>query len=582
MINVYKNLMWFFRKEWKQYVLLAVMYIIISVLVLIPTRVIGEVIDLIETGELVLTDLFQYVFLLVIVAVVLYFLHYFYHYLLNREKKLLGYELRERYINKLFDLDHSIYDEFSKGELYSRVTEDLEAITVAATNLLESFFSSIALFIVTVLAMVFTIHLSLTIFSLAILPFAFILFFRAIVRMHREFRSLRERYATMANRMLETIEGVKVIRAYNGELKQIEALDEDIDVHETTWQKIVRFEVNFQSTFDFVYVICFLIAFIYGSYLVLNYSISVGKLVSFVIYLGTLRGPLLKFGPILSDGLNAIVSNERLEAILNKGSFLLEPGATCQLNTFESLTFDGVYFKYPFDKDYTLRNINLTIQKGETIGIVGPMGSGKSTLIRQVFRQFNLTDGTIYINGEPIENYPIEQIRYLIGYVPQAKYLFGTSFNESLLIDESEFNTEFDYQRLEQALTSAGLKHEYQRFRDGHSHRINELGSSLSGGEKQRLAIARALLRDPEILILDDSLGSLDVKAEKEVIENIRRERKNKTNIIVTKQLAAVKDAHKIIVLDEGEIVAMGTHDELMETNEWYRHQYELQTGVEE
>lgn len=580
MIEVYKDLKWFFKQEWKQYILLALMHIVMSFLVIIPTRIIGDVIDLITDQQLTMPDLFQYVSLLVIIPVIIYFLHYFYHLLINREKQLLAYQLRSKYIEQLFDLDQSIYEEFSKGELYSRVTQDLEAITIAATTLLESFFSSFSLLVFTVLAMALTISWSLTLASLCVLPFAFILFFRAIFRMHRQYKVLREQYAKMANKMLETIEGVKVIRAYTAEQAEVNRLDELIDTHEQSLQKIVKFEANFHATFDIVYVICFCIAFIYGSQLVLDYTISVGQLVSFSLYLGTLRSPLLSFGHILSDGLNAVVSNERLGAILKKQSQLVQPGASCNLVQFESLTFDGVYFKYPFDHEYTLEDIHLTIRQGETIGIVGPMGAGKSTLIRQVFRQFNLTKGNIYINGEPIENYPIEQIRHLIGYVPQAKYLFGNSFNESLLI--SELETEYDYERLERAMSFAGLKQEYHRFREGHIHHINEMGSSLSGGEKQRLAIARAMLRDPEILILDDSLASLDANAEKEIIQNIHQERKGRTNIIVTKQFAAIMDAHKIIVLDDGKIVATGTHEELMATNDWYRHQYHLQHGIEE
>lgn len=580
MFNVYKDLKWFFKQEWKQYFIMALMHIAISFLVIIPTRIIGDVIDLISDQKMTMSDLFSYIAILVIIPVIIYFLHYYYHYLINREKQLLAYELRSKYIHQLFDLDQSIYEEYSKGELYSRVTQDLEAITIAATTLLESFFSSLSLLAFTILAMVFTINWSLTLATLFILPFAFIFFFRAIFRMHREYKTLREQYAKLANKMLQTIEGVKVVRAYTGEQAEVNRLDELIESHEKSLLNIVKFEANFHTTFDFVYVFCFCIAFIYGSHLVINHTITVGRLVSFALYLGNLRSPLLNFGHILKDGLNAVVSNERLGAILNKQSLLVRPGATCNLVEFESLTFKNVSFKYPFDNDYTLEDINLTIRKGETIGIVGPMGSGKSTLIRQVFRQFNLTEGEIYINGEPIEDYPIEQIRHLIGYVPQSKYLFGTSFNESLLIDELE--TEYDYERLERAMTFAGLKHEYIRFRQGHVHRINELGSSLSGGEKQRLAIARAMLRDPEILILDDSLASLDANAEKELLQNIHHERKNRTNIIVTKQFAAVKDAHKIIVLIDGRIVASGTHDELMATNEWYRHQYHIQMGIEE
>lgn len=580
MFKVYKNLSWFFKQEWKQYILIAIMLVLISFLAVIPTRIIGEVIDKIHTNTLDTTKLTQSIVLLVLVPLIMYFLHYFFHYLIHREKQLLAYEVRKRYLNKLFDLDASIYEAYSKGELYTRITNDLEAIAVSATTMLEEILSHGSLLLFTLLSMILTINLKLTIASLLLLPFAFIFFFRAVYRVHHLYKEQREVYATMADKMLESIDGVKVVRAYTEERSEVEKLHETIESNERAWQRIVKFESYFKTAFNLVYAICFGIAFIYGTYLVVNLQMSVGQLVSFTIYLGTLKNPLLSINTIFSEGLNAIISDERLTDILKKESEVsrVDDGDCCELVNFESLQFDHVYFKYPFDEHYALEDINLTINKGETIGIVGPTGAGKSTLIRQLFRQFNLTKGKILLNGLPIENYRNEQVRQLVGYVPQSKYLFGDSFDESILIGNPDAKEE----QIHYALDFAGLQDEYDRLQSGLHHKINHKGSSLSGGEKQRLAIARAMVRRPKILILDDSLSSLDADSEKKLVDNIREKRKGKTNIIVTKQFGAVKDAHRIIVLDKGKIVAQGTHEELYEQNKWYRHHYNIQIGKEE
>jgi ATP-binding cassette subfamily B protein len=237
---------------------------------------------------------------------------------------------------------------------------------------------------------------------------------------------------------------------------------------------------------------------------------------------------------------------------------------------FNEICFNNASFKYPFDDFEVIKNITFSIKSGETIGIVGPTGSGKSTLIRQLLREFNLTKGEIKIDGNDIKEYKIEDIRNLVGYVPQNHILFRRSVDENILIGNPNANNKL----LEKAMIMSDFKKDLSNLTEGSSTMVAELGESLSGGQKQRLSIARALVRDPEILILDDSLSAVDALTESNIINQLREYRKDKTNIIVAHRFSAVKNADKIIVLQNGEITDVGTSSELLKYDNWYKFQY--------
>jgi ATP-binding cassette subfamily B protein len=237
---------------------------------------------------------------------------------------------------------------------------------------------------------------------------------------------------------------------------------------------------------------------------------------------------------------------------------------------FNSIEFSNVSFKYPFDNFEVIKDISFTINSGETIGIVGPTGAGKSTLIRQLLREFNTTSGDILVDGINIKQYKIENIRNLVGYVPQNHILFRRSVDDNILIG----NPNASAKKIEKAMIMADFKKDLLNLNEGSSTMVAELGESLSGGQKQRLSIARALVKDPEILILDDSLSAVDALTEANIINQLKEYRKDKTNIIVAHRFSAVKNADKIIVLQNGEITDVGSSKELLKYDNWYKSQY--------
>ena len=577
MFQVYKDLGWFFKQEWKKYLIMLFLLLTVSFIAVIPASLIGYTIDAIKQRSITRDELLMLVGFLFSIGVLRYIIDWFYHYLINYEGQKLSYQLRQRYLEKLFVMDSTIFEEYTKGEILSRVTNDLQSITVAATQLLQEIVYNGSLLIFTMVAMTTTISLKLTIASVTIMPIAVLILMRIINHMRRYYSKHRIIYANMTEQVLESIEGVKVVRANVQEEKDYERLHHAISEDINSWRHIVKFESLFGPAFDFIYSLCYFIAFAYGSYLVIHQEISVGNLVSFSTYLAMLYGPIINLSNIFHQVNNAIISSERFKAILDQTPKVYNLPNAKPLSHFDSIVYDNVTFTYPNDSHATIENISFTLKNGETIGIVGPTGSGKSTLIRQLLRQFPLEEGQILIDGIPIEEYRIEDIRNIIGLVPQSHILFRDSVKANIQLGNPEASDEL----LKQSIVFADFMKDLAYLSDGLETLVGELGTTLSGGQKQRLSIARAVVREPEILILDDSLSALDAKTEETIIRNIKEQRKGKTNIIVAHRFSAIKEADQIIVLVDGKIQDIGTHDELMARGGWYREQYIKQTTME-
>ena len=267
---------------------------------------------------------------------------------------------------------------------------------------------------------------------------------------------------------------------------------------------------------------------------------------------------------------NIVIADQRFSEVMNLKPSVKNDDCPKNIIKFNEICFNNASFKYPFDDFEVIKNISFSIKSGETIGIVGPTGSGKSTLIRQLLREFNLTSGEIKIDGNDIKEYKIEDIRNLVGYVPQNHILFRRSVDDNILIGNPNAND----QTLHKAMVMADFKKDLLNLSEGSSTMVAELGESLSGGQKQRLSIARALVKDPEILILDDSLSAVDALTEANIINQLKEYRKDKTNIIVAHRFSAVKNADKIIVLQNGVITDVGSSKELLKYDNWYKFQY--------
>ena len=569
MKQAFKNLSWFFKQEYKKYIFLAILLIILSVTAIIPAKILGIAIDDIATGSLTLKRLIILVLALALIPIGRYFVAIIYHFIINALGHKLSYKLRENYISHLFELDLSTYEKYTKGDLIARATNDLQNLNVLATNFLQSVVFNSGM-VITAVVMMITINPLLTLASTIVMPFAIFWLNYARNKRRQYYKTHHEIYADMNEKVLESIEGVKAVRAYcqedNDFIKTKQAIDRDID----SWWKILKFESIYTPLFELVYALSYFIAIALGVYMVINNSISTGQLVTFLVNIGQLYGPLINLSNILNMVNNITISDDRYHEIMEIVPEVKDSETSVPMFTFKRIDFENVSFKYPFDSFNVIKNISFSINAGETIGIVGPTGAGKSTLIRQLLRQFNITEGKILFDGVDINNIKIEDAHNLVGYVPQDHILFRRRVDHNILVGKPKASSD----ELNSAVTLADFKKDIKELPLGIETMVAEFGGSLSGGQKQRLSIARALVKNPDILILDDSLSAVDALTETNIIKNLKEARIGKTNIIVAHRFSAVINADKIIVLQNGEITDIGTHHELLKYDNWYKMQY--------
>ena len=572
MKDAFKHIGWFFKEQWKKYVICAILLLVVSILPVFPARILGTAIDEIANGTINSTKLAYYVGLLFLIPLFTYIFNIFYHYIMNYLGHTLSYKLREKYIDHLFDLDVKAYEGYTKGDLIARATNDLNSLTMLATTFLQQLIYFVA-FIISALVMMVSISSLLTVASVLFMPIAIFFLNKKRIEKRKYYRTHHEIYSAMTENVLESIEGVKTVRAYCQEEQDYKKTKTAIDNDVNSWWVILDFEALFQPLFEIIYAVAYTIAISLGCYLVIKNEISPGDLVSFLIYVGMLYSPLVGLSNILNIVNNITISDTRVSEIMKLTPQVYDNEESKEIHKFEKIEFKNVSFKYEEYEFDVIKNITFEINRGETIGIVGPTGSGKSTLIRQLLREFNVTSGNIYIDGEDIKNYIISDVRDLVGYVPQNHILFRRTVEDNIIIG----NPNADKKQIQIAINAADFQKDIDNLPYGEQTMVSELGGSLSGGQQQRLSIARALVKDPEILILDDSLSAVDAITEENIINNLKEIRQGKTNIIISHRFASISKADKIYVICDGVISEEGNHEKLMSYDNWYSEQYQKQ-----
>ena len=579
MKKLIKHILWFIKQEWKTYILMFVLLISIATFALIPGWLLGLSIDTIISGGLTQQSLLFLGGSLIAFPVIRYGLSYFYNYTTVRKSQQLAHALRTKYLGHLFNMDSSFYEKYPKGDLISRVTGDLDSIIQSATSLLEGLVFNVGFIFITLVLMTATISWQLTLISVLIMPIGLTLLNLVRESKRKYFKKHRDIYAAFTEKMLESVEGQKAIRAYVQEDIDLKKQHKEINNDIESWRYIVKFENWFNPLFEVIYGIAYTLAFSFGTYFIIQQTMTLGGLITFITYIGMLYGPFISISGIFAQLSQSTIAIDRFEEVLNHIPTVHDSPSSQPIIAFKSIDFKGVTFQYPFDKQPVIKNISFSIQKGQTIGVVGPTGAGKSTLIRQLLREFNVTQGSVLLDQQPIETFKIEDIRQLVGYVPQSHILFKLPVEENIKIGKP--NASMD--GIKSAIKMADFEKDIPFLQSGLQTMMGETGVNLSGGQKQRLSIARALIKDPEILILDDSLSAVDMKTERTIVQHLKDLRQGKTNIIVTHRFSAIEQADLILVLEHGEITQRGTHESLIREEGWYKRQYITQlTGLEE
>lgn len=573
MFDVLGKLSWFYSQYWKQYTIAIFLLMIATILEVIPPYLLGSIIDILTAGEMTKSILVQYIFLFIGIIVVGYVLNFFWQYRLFEGAINLQKMMRRKLMTHFLRMTPTFYEKNRTGDLMARATNDLNAVSLTAGFGIMTLMDS-TLFLGTIIfAMGFVISWKLTLFAMLPVPIMAILIQYLGKLVHERYMKAQDAFGELNDSVLESVAGVRVIRAYVQENKDEANFAEMCeDVYEKNMHT-AKINALFNPITKIGTGISYVVALGYGAFLVSTGDLTVGQLVTFTVYLGLAVWPIFAIGELINVMQQGNASLDRVQETLEYEADVQNTQEPVVIRSPKSIGFDDLIFQYPMSQVKNLQQISLSLKKGETLGIVGKTGAGKTTFLRQLLREYPLSEGQLNVDGIDIAAQTKEQILDWIGYVPQDHVLFSRTIRENILFGKED-GTEADLQK---AIQLANFEKDLENLPQGLNTLVGEKGVSLSGGQKQRVSIARALIKNPEILILDDSLSAVDAKTEAKIITNIQSERSGKTTIITTHRLSSVQHANHIIVLDEGQIIEQGTHEELLRQNGWYKEQFDRQ-----
>lgn len=573
MFSVLFKLKWFFKDHWKRYTVAVSLLILASVIEIMPPWLVGKAIDTITLGNMSTELLSQYVLIFIGIIILTYALNFVWQYQLFGGSISIERILRSKLNRKFLHMTPTFYEKNRTGDLMARATNDLNAVATTAGFGIMTLIDSTMYMAALILAMGFLISWKLTIFAILPIPIlAFIMQYLGKI-IHAKYMVAQEAFGDLNDRVLESIAGVRVIRAYVQERADEQKF---ADMSEEVYEKnmvVERIDALFTPITKIGTGISYVIALGYGAFLVSRGEMTVGNLITFNVYLGMAVWPMFAIGELINVMQRGNASLDRVQETLDYEADVQDPAIPTLLKDAHSIGFDDVGFQYPLSQVKNLQNIRVNLLKGQTLGIVGKTGSGKTTFMKQLLKEYPIGAGKLTIGDTAISDQTKEQVLEWIGYVPQDHVLFSRTIRQNILFGKDDATEE----ELEEAIRLAHFQKDLMNLPMGLETLVGEKGVSLSGGQKQRVSIARALIKNPEILLLDDSLSAVDAKTEAKIIDNIQNERSGKTTIITTHRLSGIQHADHIIVLDEGLIVEQGTHQELLEQNGWYKEQYDRQ-----
>lgn len=578
MFQIFIKLGWFFKQYWKRYTFAIIALVIASIIDIIPPRLIGMAIDAIQYQTFTYESLIDLLIIYVMLLIASYIISYLWDYNLFGGAAIMEKLIRSRLMGGFLKMSPTFYGKYRTGDLMARSTNDLKAIQLTAGFGILTLVDSSIFMMLLIAVMGFSISWKLTIAALIPLPIMAYVMQKYGGIIHERFMKAQAAFGDMNNEVLESIHGVRVLRAYVQEKQdqnRFQSMTEDV------YQKnieVAKIDAMFEPTMKILVGVSYTIGLGYGAMLVFQNQLTIGQLVSFNVYLGMMIWPMFAVGELINIMQRGNASLDRVNEILDYQPDVLVPKNGMKISVPETIYFDDLSFSYPAAKEKALKNVTLTINSGETIGVVGKTGAGKTTLLKQLLREYPDVEGQLSISNIAIEELDIERLRSWIGYVPQEQILFSKTIRENIQFGKQEATDEEIFRVMEMACFLMDI----QTLPEGLDTKVGESGVTLSGGQKQRVALARAFIKDPKILLMDDSLSAVDGKTEAMIIDHLVRERQHKTTVIAAHRMSAVKHADKIIVLTDGKIAEQGTHQQLMAAGGWYSEQFLLQQLKEE
>jgi len=573
-MKIFLRLRWYFRIRWKEYSAAILMLTLIALLNLVPAALIGRLVDAVAQQKLTSDELTRFAAYIFAVGISVYLLRFFWRALLYSSSYKLAVLLRERVYKHLLKQPPTFFQRWPTGDLMARATNDVTAVEMLAGEGVLTLFDGVLTGLIVLGVMCIGFSLKLTIIALLPWPVMAYFTYRLGNQLHEAFDKSQAAFSDLNNCVQEQVGGIRTLKAYGKTALAEQGFAKITAQANLAGQQVARVDAQYEPVISLTIGVSFFLSVACGAWLIHRGELSIGQLTSFTMYLTQLIWPMFAYGWLMNLIERGSAAFERIDALLNTDSPIQDNGA---LDRIEQLNIEMQIseFRYAPELPRVLQDIHLTIPPGTTLGIVGPTGCGKSTLVNLLLRFYEAEGVSVNIGGHRLQEYRLAALRDAVTCVPQDAFLFSASIKENIALGKPDSPDT----TVQQAARVAAIEEDILRFPDAYETLVGERGVTLSGGQKQRVGIARALLMNSPILILDDSLSAVDAATEAKILTHFAQQRANEqhTRIIVTHRLSALEKADMIIVLEQGRITEQGTHQSLLLQQGWYASTWRYQ-----
>lgn len=571
-MRLFAQLSWYFTREWRRYLGAVALLIIIAILQLVPPKLVGVIVDGVTEHRLSGQQVLMWLGVMIVIAVVVYALRYVWRVLLFGASYQLAVELREDYYRQLSRQHPEFYLRHRTGDLMARATNDVDRVVFAAGEGVLTLVDSLVMGCAVLIVMSTQISWELTLLALLPMPVMALVIKRYGDQLHQRFKLAQAAFSTLNDRTQESLTSIRMIKAFGLEDRQSALFASEAQDAGAKNMRVARVDARFDPTIYIAIGTANLLAIGGGSWMVMQGTLTLGQLTSFVMYLGLMIWPMLALAWMFNIVERGSAAYSRIRSMLEEAPSVTD-GEKEVPSGRGAVQANIRTFHYPQTAQPTLENVSFTLKPGGMLGLCGPTGAGKSTILSLLQRHFDIDQGDIRFHDIPLARMQLDAWRSRLAVVNQTPFLFSDTVASNIALGKPNATQ----QEIEHVARLASVHEDILRLPQGYETEVGERGVMLSGGQKQRISIARALLLDAEILILDDALSAVDGRTEHQILHNLRQWGENRTVIISAHRLSALTEASEILVMQHGHVAHRGNHEVLVSQPGWYRDMYRYQ-----